>query len=150
MARKLKSHEWLFFFGFSPDEARYVLEQGLPIPAREPTWRKLFYVRSGLISGERTVGMSLKDLKPIYGSGLSPTVYSKYSWLVYHGLFKEEEVEEKEGNPRSKRKPTPEQIRKAETNIPPELLRLRVKRLAQLVKFLENYPSHGKRRGKSS
>jgi hypothetical protein len=143
--RKLKPHEWLFFFGFTPDEAKYVLEKGLPVPERQLTWRKLLYIRDGLISGRRTVGMSLKDLKRVYGSGLNPTVYSKYSWLVYHGLEFEDPKQE---NPR--RKPTDSQIQKAETSVPPQTLRLRVQRLAQLVKLMEGNPNYGKKRRKSS
>jgi hypothetical protein len=148
MPRKLKPHEWLFFFGFSADEARYVLQKGLPIPQRQLTWRKLLYIRDGLISGRRTVGMSLKDLKRVYGSGLNPTVYSKYSWLVWHGLEFEEPSQPE--NPRRRRKPTDSQIQKAERNIPPQVLRLRVQRLAQLVKLMEGNPNYGKKRRKSS
>jgi hypothetical protein len=149
--RKLTAFEWLILFGFTPDEAKYVLEKGLPVPERQLTWRKLLFIRNGLITSRRTIGMSLKELKSIYGSGLNPTVYSKYSWLVYHGLEFEEPKQE---NPRKRRKPTPEQIKKAETEIPWETRLLKIKRLAHLMAFLEkyvkNYPNDGKKPLKSS
>jgi hypothetical protein len=142
--RKLTAFEWLILFGFTSDEAKYVLEKGLPVPERQSTWRKLLYIRNGLITGRRTIGMSLKELKSIYGSGLNPTVYSKYSWLVYHGLEFEEPKQE---NPRKRRKPTPEQIKKAETEIPWETKLLMVRRLARLISELANY---GKKRQEPS
>ena len=150
--RKLKPYEWLLlYFDFSPEAIEYTLQKGLPIPERQLTWRKLLYIRDGLKSGKRTVGISLKDLKRIYGSGLNPTVYSKYSWLVYHDLrFEEPSPPE---NPRNRRKPTPEQISKAKTEIPWETRVLRVRRLARLFTSLASlgfYPNYGKKHRKPS
>jgi hypothetical protein len=149
--RKLTPFGWLIFFGFTPDEAKYVLEKGLPVPERQLTWRKLLFIRNGLITARRTIGMSLKELKSVYGSGLNPTVYSKYSWLVYYGLeFEEPSPPE---NPRNRRKPTPEQISKAKTEIPWETRVLRVRRLARLFTSLASlgfYPNYGKKRRKPS